>query len=198
MHSRRTRSVPSWAAALALGLMAAPRPVTATPCTGDRAGSGFASFYTYTPGTGACSFTGDDFGTNVAAINAVDYAGSVMCGAWLSVTGPLGSVNVRIVDMYPDCPSGDLDLNAAAFAAIANPADGRAPITWKTIPDPSGSILFLQLSAGSNLHFLQIQPRHSRYAVSSLEYLGPSGYVTAPREVYNYFTVDGSLTPVPL
>lgn len=198
MHDHRIRSLASWAGVLVLGLIAAPRPAAAAPCTGDRSGSGFATFYHYTAGTGACSFAGDDDGPYVAAINATDYAGSRMCGAWLQVTGPLGSVDVRIVDMCPGCASGDLDLDAGAFAAIASPVAGRVPIAWRTIPDPAEHLLFLQLSAASNLYFLQIQPRHGRYAVGGLEYLGPSGYVSARRESYNYFTVDGSLVPGPL
>ncbi|HEY6196930.1 MAG TPA: expansin EXLX1 family cellulose-binding protein [Candidatus Eisenbacteria bacterium] len=186
------------AVSIGLGAFAASATIAAAACTGDTSGAGFATSYSYTPGSGACSY-GDDFGSFVAAINPTDYAGSEMCGRYLRVTGPLGSVNVRIVDLCPTCATGDVDLNAAAFGAIGNPADGRVAITWKTIAAPVSGNVFLQISTGSNPFFLQLQPRQTRYGVASLEYLGPSGYVTARRETYNYFTVDGSLgVPVPL
>src|SRR5436190_320246 len=84
-------------------------PAAAVECV-VHAGSGFATFYAYTPGSGACGF-GDDFASPVAAANPVDYAGSKLCGSWVHVTGPLGSVDVRIVDLCPSCAAGDLDLD---------------------------------------------------------------------------------------
>jgi expansin (peptidoglycan-binding protein) len=187
------------ALSLALALAAASAAPAVAACTGDATGSGFATFYHYTPGSGACSYTGDDFEPLVAAINPTDYAGSEMCGRYLRVTGPLGAVDVRIVDLCASCAAGDVDLNAAAFALIADPLAGRVAVTWKTIASPLDDNVFLQLSTGSNAFFLQIQPRDTRYGVAKLEYLAPSGYVTARRETYNDFTVDGSLgVPLPL
>lgn len=178
-----------------VGLFAAGASAAA-PCA-VKTGSGFATFYSYVPGTGACSF-GDDAATPVAAANPVDFAGSKLCGSWVQVNGPLGSVVVRIVDLCPGCAAGDLDLDATAFASIANPAAGRVPITWQTIADPVEENVFVQIRPGSNAFFLQVQPFATRYGVASVEYLGPSGYVTAKRESYNYFTVDGSIAPTPL
>lgn len=192
------RSHPRSRLPLAAGLIAvlAARAVAA-PCV-DRSGAGFATSYSYVPGSGACSFTGDDFGSLVAAANPVDYAGSKLCGSYVQVTGPLGSVAVRIVDLCPSCAAGDLDLNAAAFGSIANPGDRRVPITWRTTADPAPNDVFVQQSAGTNTFLLQIQPRDGLYGIASVEYLAPSGYVSAHRESYNYFTVDGSVAPVPL
>ena len=206
MHAERRHRVANnrllvtpMAISLLLGMLATCGVTAAAPCTGDKSGSGFATYYNYTPGSGACSFAGDDFEPLVAAINSTDYAGSQMCGRYLHVTGPRGSVDVRIVDLCPACATGDLDLNAAAFGSIANPADGRVAIRWKTIADPTDGTVFLQLSAGSNPYCLQMQPRSTRYEISTIEYLGPNGYVNAPRQSYNYFNVDGSLgLPVPL
>jgi expansin len=187
------------ALSVVLGLLAAHAPTAAAACTGDKSSSGFATYYNYTPGSGACSYAGDDSEPLVAAVNPTDYAGSQMCGSYLRVTGPLGSVDVRVVDLCPSCAAGDLDLNSPAFAAIANPADERVAITWKTVPSPLHGNVFLQISTGTNPYFLQVQPRRCRYGIAAVEYLGPSGYVNAPRETYNYFTVDGSLgVPLPL
>src|SRR5262245_24030267 len=174
-----------------------PGAARAVDCV-TTSGSGVATNYNYVPGTGNCSFD-DDGGALVAAINPVDYAGSKLCGAWLRVQGSLGAVLVRVVDQCPSCAAGDLDLNAPAFAAIADPKAGSAPFTWTRVVDSDPGAIFVQQSAGTNAFFLQVQPRDGRYAFASVEYLGPSGYVAARRETYNYFTVDGSLgVPVPL
>lgn len=157
-------------------------------CPGELFATGFATPYTYTPGSGQCSFTGDDSDPMVAAAGSADFNGSELCGQYVHVTGPLGSVDVRIVDLCPGCVAGDLDLNGPAYAVIG-PAAGPAPITWHTIPDPTGGNVAYHVGAGSNPFFLQVQPRHGRYGIASLEYLAPSGFVAVPREAYDYFTV---------
>ncbi len=108
-----------------------------------------------------------------------------MCGRILRVTGPLGTVDVRVVDLCPSCAAGELDLNAPAFAAIANPLAGRVAVQWHVVPDEDPGTIFLQLVTGGNPFFLQIQPLYFRYGIASLEYLGPSGYVAARSEPYN-------------
>src|SRR5260221_4008744 len=130
---------------IVLGMIASTATIAAAACTGDNSGSGFATSYSYTPGSGACSY-GDDFGSFVAAINPTDYAGSEMCGRCLRVTGPLGSVNARVVDLCPTCATGDVAMNAAALGTIANPADGRVAITSTTIAAPVSGHGFLQIS----------------------------------------------------
>lgn len=183
---------------LVVGLAAAA-PAAAAECAGEVSGSGTATYYDFTPGSGFCSFGGDDLEPFTVAVSPTDYAGSAMCGRWLRVTGPLGSVDVRVVDQCPSCATGSLDLNTAAFAEIANLATGIVPVTWYTIREPGEPLLKLQQSAGTNPFYLQVQPRHPRYGVSRLEYLGPSGYVEATRSVDHYFTVSASSgVPVPL
>ncbi|ORX97261.1 barwin-like endoglucanase [Basidiobolus meristosporus CBS 931.73] len=87
----------------------------------------------YAPGLGACEVTS---GPNelIAALNAPQYGnaprGSDSCFKCASVTGPKGSVKVKIVDKCPGCKHGDLDLSPAAFNKIANEADGRVSISW--------------------------------------------------------------------
>src|SRR5690242_21930389 len=70
----------------------------ADDCVNGPAGSGHASSFTYTPGSGACRFGGEEGNAFVAAVGPTDYAGSAMCGRFVRVTGPLGWVDVRVVD----------------------------------------------------------------------------------------------------
>ena len=72
---------------------------------------GVATYYDAT-GAGACSFDPTPGDLDVAAMNAPEFAGSAVCGECVAVTGPRGSVTVRIVDLCPECLAGHLDLSA--------------------------------------------------------------------------------------
>jgi len=95
--------------------------------------SGEATYYDAN-GTGACGFpASNDF--YVAAINDEQYS-KANCGRCVAVTGPRGTVTVRIVDKCPGCDEGDLDLSQTAFSKIAKLSDGRVKITWHFVPCP--------------------------------------------------------------
>ncbi|RKP14736.1 hypothetical protein BJ684DRAFT_4234, partial [Piptocephalis cylindrospora] len=47
------------------------------------------------------------------------------------VTGPLGNVTVRIVDICEDCKHGDLDFSHGAYDRLGKRIDGIIPISWK-------------------------------------------------------------------
>jgi expansin len=85
-------------------------------------------------GTGACGFPAStDF--MVAAINDEQYS-QENCGKCISVTGPRGTVVVRIVDKCPGCSFGDVDLSQTAFGKIARLSDGRITIEWHFVACP--------------------------------------------------------------
>lgn len=85
-------------------------------------------------GTGACGFPAStDF--MVAAINDEQYS-KANCGRCISVTGPSGTVIVRIVDKCPGCSFGDVDLSQTAFGKIAKLSDGRVDIRWRFVTCP--------------------------------------------------------------
>lgn len=88
---------------------------------------GEATYYNAS-GTGACgtAITDDQL---LAAINDEQYT-KANCGRCVSVTGPNGTVVVKIVDKCPGCDRGDLDLSSTAFAKIAKLSAGRVKITW--------------------------------------------------------------------
>ena len=54
-----------------------------------------------------------------AFINVCRHRGSLICGAHVEISGPKGTIVVRIVDQCPECPEGNIDLSAEAFALIA-------------------------------------------------------------------------------
>ncbi|KAI8368722.1 RlpA-like double-psi beta-barrel-protein domain-containing protein-containing protein [Blakeslea trispora] len=89
----------------------------------------------YAPGLGSCGWTNSE-NDMIAALNHGQMANGANsnnnpnCGRSVSIKGPKGSVNVKIVDTCPGCASGDIDLSPAAFAKIADLSAGRVKISW--------------------------------------------------------------------
>lgn len=167
--------------ALLLVLSAPARAACPPPFTG----AGDGTFYFPSPGAVACGLPWTP-GEHVAAINGAQWAGSAHCGEYLRVTGPLGSTVVKIVDQCPECVSGDIDLSQEAFAAIANPIDGRVPIQWERIARPGTGNLVFHFES-SNAFFLDIQVREHRYGVQSLEVFNNGSFQPMSRQDYNRF-----------
>ncbi|KAI8384684.1 RlpA-like double-psi beta-barrel-protein domain-containing protein-containing protein [Radiomyces spectabilis] len=89
----------------------------------------------YFTGLGSCGEVNED-SDFIAALNAPQMANGAnpnhnpICGRKARVTGPKGSVVVKIVDTCPPCQHGDLDLSPGAFEKIADFDDGRVKIDW--------------------------------------------------------------------
>jgi expansin (peptidoglycan-binding protein) len=133
----------------------------------------------------------------VAAMNAADYQTATWCGACVNVTGPSGSVTVRIVDQCPGCAHGDLDLSREAFEKIAPLAAGRVAITWQEVAcDVTGPIRY-QFKDGSNAYWTAIQLRNHRYPIAKVEAQTQGAYATISRVDYNYFVETAGLGPGP-
>ncbi len=160
--------------------------------------NGDATTYAYTSG-GACTRDPIPPGTLVGAINAPQYNGSIMCGAYLSVTGPAGSAQVMIVDLCPECPSGDLDLNTDAFQAITGATDGRYPISWRVVSPPLTGAIGYRFQ-GSNPYYIKVQVINHRNPVYRIELdTGAGGFVALDRTMDGFFqrnspTALGALT----
>ena len=152
---------------------------------------GIATYY-YATGDGACMLGASPNDLMVSAMNAVEYNHSWYCGAYLHVTGPKGSVDVRITDLCPECLSGHLDLSEQAFARIADLPQGRVNITWQLIsPDLAGPIAY-HFKDGSNQWWTAVQIRNHRNPIIKVEYLNSnSQWVNVPRTDYNYFVQTG-------
>jgi expansin len=148
---------------------------------------GIATYYNAT-GAGACSFDPSPSDLMVAAMNADEYDNAALCGAYVKVSGPKGTITIRIVDLCPECKAGHLDLSREAFALIADLPQGIVPITWQVIsPDLDGPIAY-HFKDGSNEYWTAVQIRNHRNPIAKLEYRDGSGqWVAVPRASYNYF-----------
>lgn len=155
--------------------------------------TGEGTFYGAT-GAGNCSFEATPDNLMVAAMNHTDYDNALLCGAYVEVTGPEGTVTVRIVDRCPECAPGDIDLSREAFALIADPVAGRVPIRWHIVSgDVSGPIVY-RFKEGSNPFWTAVQIRNHRNPVASVAYLDDAGeWQSIVREQYNYFVEPAGL-----
>jgi expansin (peptidoglycan-binding protein) len=163
---------------------------TGPPLGQDQTGDG--TYYAAT-GDGACSFGPSPNDLDVAAMNAPQFAGSAVCGECVAVTGPKGSVTLRIVDLCPECKSGDLDMSQEAFAMIADVSAGRVKITWHVVPCAvTGSVAY-RFKEGSSQYWTAIQVRNHRLPIAKLEWQTQGAWQDIPREGYDYFVIAGGV-----
>jgi len=188
------------AAAFALALLAAGAAGAGAPeagCPGAITGTGEATFYTEIE-SNACNLP-VAAGDLVAAFTDDDFAGSAACGRCLRVSGPLGSVVVTVTDLCPGCSPGDVDLSPDAFAAIADPLDGRVDVSWESVAcDVVGSLAFWLRPDGASPYYLEIQVRNARHGIAELAVESAGSFVALPRQDYGFFRLDADSVPVPL
>lgn len=153
--------------------------------------------YYFATGAGNCSFDPSPENLMVAALNHVDYADSALCGAFIQVEGPQGSVMVRIVDQCPECPEGDVDLSQEAFAEIAPLSAGRVDITWQLVSPPLAGPIVYHFKDGSSQWWTAVQIRNHRNPIAQFEYWNGSSFVAVPRLSYNYFVAGSGMGPGP-
>lgn len=157
---------------------------------------GLATFYGAT-GAGACSFDPSPGDLLVAAMNAEEYSTAAVCGAFVLVNGPKGSVTVRIVDLCPECKADHLDLSQEAFQQIAEPVQGRVAITWQVFsPALTGPIRY-HFKEGSNQWWTAVQIRNHRNPIAKVEYNDGNQWISVPRTDYNYFVQTTGMGPGP-
>lgn len=117
----------------------------AGPCTTGSSSSssifqGRATYYSVGTGYTACGSKHSDT-EYIAALNGAQFDPytpngnpnkNTLCNKQAKVTGPKGSVIVKVVDKCPGCRFGDLDLSKAAFRqAVGDLSIGLAQISWQ-------------------------------------------------------------------
>jgi len=153
---------------------------------GDRR-SGEATYYAAT-GAGACMFDPSPNDLMVAALNAPDWSGSAWCGACARVDGPMGTITVRIVDLCPECQTGDLDLSPEAFEQIAPIEQGRVGIDWTYVSCNVTGPVEYRYKDGTNPWWTAVQVLNHALPIASLEWSADgSAFHPATRQDYNYF-----------
>lgn len=129
----------------------------------------------------------------IVAMNLADYNNAQLAGAYLEVTGELGTINMLVTDLLPEGKKGDLDLYVDAFPLIAPAEKGRVPVSWNIIPldTAENAPVCYKYKEGTTEYWCGIQVRNHRYPITKLEYLNENGEFTEiKRRQYNYFESD--------
>lgn len=129
----------------------------------------------------------------VVAMNLADYNNAQLAGAYIQVTGELGTINMLVTDLLPEGKKGDLDLHVDAFPLVAPAIKGRVPVSWKIIPldTAENAPVSYRYKEGTTRFWCGVQVLNHRYPITRLEYLDENGvYQELPRRHYNYFESD--------
>ena len=125
----------------------------------------------------------------IVAMNHSDYNCAQLAGAYLEVTGELGTINMLVTDELPEGKKGDLDLYTDAFPLIAPVEKGRVPVSWKIVPLDSAedAPVCYKYKEGTTEFWCGVQVRNHRYPITRLEYMKDGEWVEIERRAYNYF-----------
>jgi expansin (peptidoglycan-binding protein) len=163
----------------------------AAPPTGNERHQGKATFYDL-GGLGNCSFTGAPDDDLYVALGNAEYSSAAACGSYLDVTGPKGSVRVKVVDRCPECEEGHLDLSRTAFKRIADEVQGIIPITYKAAIDPGvPGPLSLRFKDGTSEFFFALLVDNHANPLRSVKVSSGGGTRTAKRADFNFWIIDG-------
>jgi expansin (peptidoglycan-binding protein) len=179
---------------------AATGALPAAPPIGDAVHRGKATFYTPAAGAGGnCSYVGPPADDLYVALSPGEYADAAACGGYLDVTGPRGTVRVKIVDQCPECPAGHVDLSREAFARIADPVRGVVPVTYRAVVNPRlpGPLSFRIKEGASQWWFAVLVIDHGNPLRTVEVRPAGGGWQRVTRTDFNYWLRDSGLGPGP-
>ncbi len=143
---------------------------------------------------GNCGIFVDEGDFYHCAMNHEQYDGSMTCGACVHVIGPIGEIDLKIVDRCPECKHGDIDLSTDAFIRIAKLEDGRVPIKWCYIPCRESGGIRVKYEPGMSQFYFKMAVYDHLYAIDKLEYQKKDGsWVEIERKDYNYFVENAGI-----
>ncbi len=174
------------AVAVAMNQVASGRACAAVLTAAGGSGQ-IATHYVLQSGGGNCSYPGPPPDNLYVALSPSEYDSAAPCGSYLEVTGPDGSVRVKVVDQCPECATGHIDLSATAFAQIAPLSAGLIPVSYRTIADPPlpGPLSFV-VKNGSSQYWLALVVMNTGNALASVQVETASGgWLNLARTNYN-------------
>ncbi|MGN9845292.1 expansin EXLX1 family cellulose-binding protein [Nonomuraea sp. H19] len=162
---------------------------------GGKAIRGKATFYELQSGGGNCSYPSPPAGNLYVALSPSEYAAAAACGGYLNVTGPRGTVRVKVVDQCPECPTGHIDLSRTAFARVADPGKGMAGVTYRPVRNPRvGKPLSFRVKEGSSQWWLALLVIDHGNPLTSVEVKGAGGaWRKLARADYNYWIAESGM-----
>ena len=155
------------------------------------AGPQTATHYVLT-GLPNCSYSPPADGLYVA-LPAPEYAGAANCGGYLEVSGPGGSVRVKVIDQCPECAAGHIDLSEAAFARLAPLPAGLINVSYTLLADPAlPGPVSVEVKQGSSQYWLALLAMNTGNSLASVQVQSESGggWYSLVRASYNYWVAQ--------
>ncbi len=150
------------------------------------AGPQSATHYVLT-GLPNCSYSPPADGLYVA-LPAPEYAGAADCGGYLEVSGPDGSVRVKVIDQCPECAAGHIDLSEAAFARLAPLPAGLVNVSYTLLADPAlPGPVSVEVKQGSSQYWLALLADNTGNPLAKVQVETASGWLSLARASYNYW-----------
>jgi expansin (peptidoglycan-binding protein) len=152
------------------------------------AGSQTATHYVLTS-LPNCSYQSPPADGLFVALPAAEYAGAADCGGYLEVSGPDGSVRVKVIDQCPECAAGHIDLSEAAFAKLAPLGAGLINVSYQYLADPPlPAPVTMEVKQGSSQYWLALLADNTGNPLASVQVETSSGgWVNLARANYNYW-----------
>jgi hypothetical protein len=125
----------------------------------------------YDPGSavGSCTLGPFPATGRYASLPPGQYGKGTLCGSYLEVQGPHGTVRVEVVDLCPGCAADTINLSRSAFGTIVG--TGPADVTYRPevnppLPAPielrvgtdAGRVAVQVVNTGNPLRSVAIQP----------------------------------------
>jgi expansin (peptidoglycan-binding protein) len=153
--------------------------------------AGRATFYDLAGDVGNCNFKppADDL---YVALGPAQYDGAAACGQYYDVTGPRGTVRVKVFDQCPECEPGHLDLSRTAFSKIGTTSNGLIDVRYRRVPDPAGhGKLQVRVVKGSSQYWVALVVENAGNGLRKVEIRSGGGsFKSAVQEDFNYWTVE--------
>lgn len=147
-------------------------------------------------GDGTCMFgvTGE---VDVAALAIGSWDSANWCGACADVTGPKGTVRVRVVNQCPSCGgTWDLDLNREAFLKIQEEKVGRYSVSWSFVACNITTPVTYRFKEGSSPGWVGVLVNNLNLPITKFEWsTDETTWTEAKRQSYNYFESASGFGP---
>ncbi len=150
-------------------------------------GSQIATHYVL-QGLPNCSYASPPADGLFVALSPAEYNSAAGCGGYLEVTGPDGSVRVKVIDQCPECATGHIDLSEAAFAKLAPLSAGLINVSYTYLTDPAlPGPISMEVKSGSSQYWLALLADNTGNPLTSVQVETSSGWTSLARANYNYW-----------
>jgi expansin (peptidoglycan-binding protein) len=159
--------------------------------------TGIATHYVL-QGLPNCSYPNPPADQLFVALSPSEYANAGGCGGYLEVTGPDGSVRVKVIDQCPECATGHIDLSETAFARLAPLSAGLINVHYTYLSDPAlPGPISIEVKDGSSQYWLALLADNTGNPLTSVQVRTSSGWQSLQLANYNFWIAQSGAGPGP-